>query len=145
MRDLSTLVNAKLMFWPRFMSPEAGIVSGVTHSIAAARRSALAIVSRGSEIATVTGKDRQTWLNGLVTCDLMKIRSGEAVYGLVVARSGRILADPVIMVGDESIAVVISGGAQDLLAHLDHYTVMEEVETHADIPAPDVWAVHGPL
>ena len=51
-------------------------------------------------VLVVTGKDRITWLNGLLTCDLAKRASGAAVYGLVVERKGQRAADVVVVVDE---------------------------------------------
>jgi transposase InsO family protein len=40
-------------------------------------------------VLAVTGNDRVSWLNGLVTCDLAHGSVGDAVYGLVVTQKGR--------------------------------------------------------
>ena len=113
--------------------------------MAAARRAVLAV--RSPELATlvVTGKDRVSWLNGLVTCDLLNRPDGEARYGLVVSRSGRVLADPILVVDGERVLVVVPREVVEALsAHLEHYLVMEEVETapaHSDF---EPWLLHGP-
>jgi folate-binding protein YgfZ len=111
----------------------------------AARRAVLALPGGGLATLVVTGKDRVSWLNGLVTCDLVKWRAGEARYGLVVSRSGRVLADPFLVAdGERAIAVVPADRAETLRAHLDHYLVMEDVEIAPATDAFEVWLLHGP-
>jgi tRNA-modifying protein YgfZ len=111
----------------------------------AARLAVLALP--GLQLATlvVTGKDRVSWLNGLVTCDLIKWAPGDARYGLVVSRSGRVLADPILVAdGDRAIAVVEADRAGVLREHLDHYLVMEDAEIAAATDAFETWTLHGP-
>jgi folate-binding protein YgfZ len=111
----------------------------------AAHRAVLALP--GGELATlvVTGKDRLSWLNGLVTCDLVKWAPGDARYGLVVSRSGRVLADPILVAdGELAIAVVTADRAGVLREHLDHYLVMEDAEIAAGTDAFEAWLLHGP-
>jgi folate-binding protein YgfZ len=111
----------------------------------AARRAVLALP--GLQLATlvVTGKDRVSWLNGLVTCDLIKWAPGDARYGLVVSRSGRVLADPILVAdGDRAIAVVEADRAGVLREHLDHYLVMEDAEIAVATDAFEAWTLHGP-
>jgi folate-binding protein YgfZ len=111
----------------------------------AARHAVLAVPSAELGALVVTGKDRVSWLNGLVTCDLAKGAEGEARYGLVVSRSGRVLADPIIVIDRERAIVVVQRDVVDRLrAHLDHYLVMEEVETAPGIDAFEPWLLHGP-
>jgi folate-binding protein YgfZ len=115
----------------------------------AARNRALAVPRADLATLIVTGNDRISWLNGLLTCDLLKPQPSPAaaVYGLVVGRNGRVLAD--------ATAVFDEPGARLLLAvprlaveavrkHLDHYLVMEDAEVAPDSEAFAVWAVHGP-
>jgi tRNA-modifying protein YgfZ len=112
----------------------------------AARRAVLALP--GLQLATlvVTGKDRVSWLNGLVTCDLIKWAPGDARYGLVVSRSGRVLADPILVAdGDRAIAVVEADRAGVLREHLDHYLVMEDAEIAVATDAFEAWTLHGPV
>lgn len=77
----------------------------------------------------VTGKDRLTWLNGLVTCDLAPRKPGDAVYGLAVGKTGKILDEVFVLVGEEDLLVgVDSAHAAELVATLDRYLVMEDAE-----------------
>ncbi len=110
-----------------------------------ARSSVLAIPSAELATLVVTGNDRISWLNGLVTCDLMKRNEGEARYGLIVARTGRVLADPVIVVdGSRALVVVPAALVETIRAHLDHYLVMEDVEVAAGTDGLEPWLLHGP-
>lgn len=75
------------------------------------------------------GKDRISWLNGLVTCDLLKKGPSDAAYGLVVEKKGRIQADFYAVPGPDSLALLVPAALRDtLLDTLDHYLIMEDVE-----------------
>ncbi len=77
----------------------------------------------------ITGKDRLTWLNGLVTCDLAPRKPGDAVYGLAVGKTGKILDEVYVLVGEEDLLVgVDSAHAAELVSTLDRYLVMEDAE-----------------
>jgi folate-binding protein YgfZ len=111
--------------------------------VAAARQGALAVPRDDLVTFVVTGKDRLSWLNGLVTCDLTKAAPGQASYGLAVGRNGRILADLTVVADESALLVAVPGSVSEgLRAHLDHYIVMEEVELAAG--SSRAWAVHGP-
>jgi folate-binding protein YgfZ len=117
---------------------------GTKTQLDAARSSALAIASPRS-ILVVTGADRLTWLNGVVTCDLAKKRPGEATYGLVVGRNGRVLADVIVFVDASRLLVSVPAAvAESLKAHFEHYLVMEDVEVVSQPGAFASWSVHGP-
>ncbi len=118
--------------------------------VEAARGAVLALPSPDLATLEVTGRDRVSWLNGLLTCDLAKREPGQVAYGLAVARSGRVLADAIVVadeVGDSAesvLAAVTSSGAQALRAHLEHYLVMEDAEISEKLDGYEAWALHGP-
>jgi folate-binding protein YgfZ len=115
--------------------------------VAAALQGALAVPRPGRAVLAAAGKDRVTWLNGMLTCDLLKRAPDEAVYGLAVVRSGRVLADVAVVFDDaaERALVVAPGAVADALrTHLDHYLVMEDVELAPGTDGFEVWSLHGP-
>ena len=113
--------------------------------VEAGRPRVLALRGRGLATLVVTGNDRVSWLNGLLTCDLIKWAPGDACYGLAVSRSGRVLADPIVVAdGDKAIAVVDADRAALLREHLDHYLVMEDAEMSPASDAFETWILHGP-
>lgn len=113
--------------------------------VAAAHASTLVVPVRDRVTLEVTGPDRVSWLNGLVTSDLGRLRAGEAQYGLFVARSGRVLADALIAVDDTRMLVLVpAAAAARLREHLDHYRVMEDAEAVDRTAEIAAWAVHGP-
>jgi folate-binding protein YgfZ len=117
--------------------------------VKAAKEGALAVQHADLAVLVVTGKDRISWLNGLLTCDLAKRAPGGAVYGLVVERKGHVLSDVVVVVdeadeGHERVLLVVPIFAvESLRAHLEHYLVMEDAEV-APATGYEVWSVHGP-
>jgi len=116
--------------------------------VEAARRAVLAIPSPELAGLVVTGVDRVSWLNGLVTCDLAgwgADPAGEARYALLVARSGRVLADPILIADGERVIAALAVSLVDRLReHLDHYLVMEDAEVAPGAEAFEIWMVHGP-
>jgi folate-binding protein YgfZ len=111
--------------------------------IAAARTGALVVPASDRAGLVVTGKDRLTWLNGLVTCDLSKSAPGEAVYGLVVEKKGRILADLVILVEAERLVILAPAAVVDKLATvLDQHLIMEDAAVERG--AFEALFAHGP-
>jgi folate-binding protein YgfZ len=112
-----------------------------------ARCAVLAVPRTDGATLVVGGKDRLSWLNGLVTCDLVKRATGEAVYGLAVARSGRVISDATVVVdesGSRLLVVLPAGPSARLREHLDHHLVMEDVELSLSTDAFDAWDLHGP-
>jgi hypothetical protein len=123
------------------------MTSRPTSPLRAAHESVLAIAQTGLALIEVTGSDRAPWLNGLVTCDVMKCDSKRAAYGLVLLRNGRIMADAVVAVdevGERVLVAVPASLTSPLLAHLAHYLVMEDAEIRAREEGFTAWALHGP-
>jgi folate-binding protein YgfZ len=113
--------------------------------VRAAREAALAVPRDDLVTLVVTGNDRVTWLNGLVTCDVAKATPDRALYGLAVGRNGRVLADLTVVVDPTEPRLLVAvprTGRDALKTHLDHYIVMEDVEL-AD-GGFHAWAIHGP-
>jgi folate-binding protein YgfZ len=115
--------------------------------VAAANEGVLALQPEDLATLVVTGADRVTWLNGLLTCDLVKRAPGTAVYGLAVARNGKVITDATVVFDDagERVLVALPGVVADALrAHMDHYLVMEDAEMAPGTDAFVAWALHGP-
>jgi folate-binding protein YgfZ len=117
----------------------------MTRVLDAASRGALVV--RAPELGTiaVTGKDRQSWLNGLITSDLGRLEPGLGSYGLVLVKVGRIVSDAWIVPADERLLV---GAPRDRIGalrdHLERYLMMEDA-AHADASGEFAWVfVHGP-
>lgn len=84
-----------------------------------------AIVARGA--------DRISWLNGLVTCDLTKVREGSAIYGLAVDKKGKIITDLYAIIGVDSMLIFTPSETRErVLAHLENHLIMEDVELALD-------------
>ncbi|CAN96363.1 MULTISPECIES: CAF17-like 4Fe-4S cluster assembly/insertion protein YgfZ [Sorangium] len=124
------------------------------------RRRALregALVQAMPELGTliVTGSDRQTWLNGLVTCDLAPQKPLPAgakaappaggAYGLNVGKTGKIFAEVWIVIAADRIYVgALRERVEQLRELFDRHLIMEDAEVQ-DASGEHAWAfVHGP-
>ena len=75
----------------------------------------------------VTGSDRQSWLNGLLTCDLKGLSVGAGTYGLATSKVGRILADVVVVATSDTLLLGVPRARDHvLLTEFDRYLVMED-------------------
>ena len=68
-------------------------MASVTDQGRASRESLLVVPANDRAAIVVSGNDRTSWLNGLVTSDLAKLAPGHASYGLLVEKKGRIQTD----------------------------------------------------
>lgn len=117
--------------------------ANLADTVASARKTAMLVAAADLGTLVATGKDRLSWLNGLVTCELVGLTPGHAVYGLTVAKKGRIVCDLVIVnAGDSLVLVVPSRVRDELFTAFEHYLVMEDVELTKGDGA--VFFVHGP-
>jgi len=108
------------------------------------RTSTLALAAPRQCVLEVTGTDRLSWLNGLLTCDLSKRGEGDVVQGLALAQKGKIVSDVVAVVAKERVLLIVQRRTVDgLVASFEHHLMMEDAELHrgSDIP----WFLHGPL
>lgn len=79
----------------------------------------------------VTGTDRMRWLNGMLTNSIQELAPGHASYNFALNAQGRILGDMNVMAPDEGEALLIQtdrSQVQPLMAHLDHFVIMDDVE-----------------
>lgn len=111
----------------------------------AAERGAAIFEAKGMGTISIEGEDRQTWLNGLVTCDVTKVEAGKAQYGLAVVKVGRIITDLWVLDAGERLLVGLPGEkVEPLREHVEAYLMMEDAEHH-DASESFAWAfAHGP-
>ena len=77
----------------------------------------------------VTGEDRKRWLNGMVTNSIAQLATGEGCYNFVLNAQGRIQGDLTAWMQDDSILLQTGRGQMEkLLAHLNHFIIMDDVE-----------------
>lgn len=85
----------------------------------------------------VTGPDRSTWLNGLLTCDVAGVKPGHGAWGLLLDRLGKIQAVLGVLADAECLYLGVLWGDIDAVSkELDARLVMEDAElTYPDVPA----------
>jgi folate-binding protein YgfZ len=77
----------------------------------------------------VTGPEAKTWLNGLVTCDVLQVAEGRGAFGLALNKQGKIQSEVEILATPEGLLVGVSPGVDEKLARaLDKFLVMEDAE-----------------
>ncbi|MBK8254367.1 MAG: aminomethyl transferase family protein [Polyangiaceae bacterium] len=105
------------------------------------------LLQKAPELATVeaVGSDVRTWLNGMVTCDLLPRKVGEGAFGLCVGKTGKILAEVYIALAaaDRFLIGMRHTAVAGILEHFDKHLVMEDVTVN-DLSADHAWAfLHG--
>jgi folate-binding protein YgfZ len=83
----------------------------------------------------VTGEDRVRWLNGMVTNSIQQLQPNQGNYNFLLNAQGRIQGDATIFAQPDALLIETdSSQAPNLIAHLDHFIIMDDVEL-ADISA----------
>ena len=102
------------------------------------RRTGVVFVDETRVRIAITGDDRFTWLNGVVTCDVKPIaedagKSPRAAYGCVLNVKGRVLGDVVVVAGGGELSAWVPRAASAaILEHWQKYVIMEDCELALD-------------
>ena len=87
----------------------------------------------------VRGKDRFRWLSGMVTNMVKDLEPNGGAWNLVLTAQGRIEGDLTVWRDNDDLELEIAADQADkLLAHLDHFIIMDDVEM---IPVEDVTSI----
>jgi len=94
---------------------------------------------------SVIGAEAKTWLNGLVSCDVLGVSEGSGAFGLLLNKQGKIQSEAEVVATPGGLLVGVSpGAAGELVPVLDKFLVMEDAELR-DESARYGWAdFHGP-
>src|SRR5262249_17482535 len=93
----------------------------------------------------VRGSEVRSWLNGMVTCDLLPRKIGEGAFGLCVAKTGKPLAEvPLALAGEDRFLIGLRRPVlASVMEHFDKPLVMEDVPL-ADASSTATWLfLHG--
>lgn len=97
------------------------------------------LVERAFTTLKVSGNDRKSWLNGMVTQDLAPLEAGAAALGISVAKTGKIEAEVAMLLGDDDLWMgVPSDRAERLRDKLDRHLIMEDATIEVS-NEPPIW------
>jgi folate-binding protein YgfZ len=118
--------------------PEAAAYRGVLTPIELdARASEIAALVSGAAVhdlgwlhrVEVRGEDRFRWLSGIVTNMVNDLPANSGAWNLVLNAQGRIQGDLTVWREHDALELEIAADQYDrLLAHLDHFIIMDDVE-----------------
>ncbi|MBT9333061.1 YgfZ/GcvT domain-containing protein [Paracidobacterium acidisoli] len=93
----------------------------------------------------VTGDDRLRWLNGMVTNTVQGLADGQMNDSFFLNAQGRILGDAVIYRSADHLLIETDRSQSErLLAHLDHFIIMDDVELQSLDASASVLGIAGP-
>lgn len=112
---------------------------------ATARASALVVSEPERRVVLVTGSERASWLNGVITCDVTQVKPGVAVFGLLLSKVGKIQSDLYVTARGDALALAFAPGtAETARAELERMLVMEDAELVSPSVPLACLTLHGP-
>ncbi len=111
----------------------------------AAHDGALIVEEPGRGTLVVTGPERHSWLNGLVTCDVAVLSPGQGAWGLLLNKQGKVQSDVLVVAAAEALYVAVARERVDALFEtLDRFLIMEDAELF-ERSSDYAWlSLHGP-
>jgi tRNA-modifying protein YgfZ len=101
----------------------------IPESYTAARASAALIHRTGRGFIVVSGKDRASYLHGLLTNDVASLKAGEGCYAAYLTAQGRMIADLwVYELGDVILLAVARESVDAVMSKLDQFIFSEDVQ-----------------
>jgi folate-binding protein YgfZ len=89
----------------------------------------------------VSGPDRVSWLNGLVTADVAACAPGKAVWSLALDRKGKIQSELWVLEAGDSLLIATAAGTTAAMAEtLEKLLIMEDCEL-SDVSADHRWSL----
>jgi len=112
-----------------------------------ALRSSAGVIRRGDRgILSVTGADRLTWLQGLLTNDVAALSLGDVCDAAYLTPQGRMITDVrVVQLADSTLLDIPASLADSLRARLDALLFSEDAQIADRTATMKIVDVHGPL
>jgi folate-binding protein YgfZ len=105
----------------------------VTKYYSAARTESAVAEKDWSGLIHLTGAERVSWLQGMVTNDVQKLRPGQGCYAAHLNSQGRVVAQMHILVDEDSLWLSLERAVvSNLVAAFDKLLIMEDVQV-ADV------------
>ena len=81
------------------------------------------------DLLRLTGRDRQSFLQGMLTNDIASLTPGQNCYAFHLTSKGQILADCYVLCSEDGLLLDTEPGwGEPLAASLEHHLVMERVK-----------------
>lgn len=128
-------------------SLESHALAGSTALTAAdAARSDVAVRScDGWGTLVVSGPERATWLEGLVTCQVSKLQPGQGTWGLSLNRQGKIQSELWVVATAEQLFIALAPDTLDgVETELGRMLIMEDAELTRPAVPRQWFTLHGP-
>jgi glycine cleavage system aminomethyltransferase T len=111
----------------------------------ARKRAAVFDLSRRGHLEFI-GKDRQKFLNGFCTADVLNLKPGEGCEAFLTNIKGKVVGHGFLFAGEDSLWLeTTSDSVQPIMGHLSQYIISEDVDF---LPKSEEWGelyLSGPL
>jgi folate-binding protein YgfZ len=109
-------------------------------------RTGVAIFPRGDwGTLLVSGSERSSWLEGLVTCQVGKLQPGQGTWGLTLNRQGKIQSVLWVVAAPDQLWLALAPGTVEAVeTELGRMLIMEDAELARPSSARHWFALHGP-
>jgi folate-binding protein YgfZ len=96
-------------------------------------------------VLKLTGSERHTWLQGMVTNDVEKLKPGDSCYAAHLNAQGKVVAQMTALAGEDAIWLIVEQIAVEKLAAVfDRLIIMEDVQVQNVSPEYEVLGLVGP-
>ena len=117
----------------------------LTQHYNAARNNAAVVRKDWMGILQLTGPERQSWLQGMVTNEVEKLTAGEGCYAAHLSAQGRVVAQMIVLVAEEVVWLLVERtAAEKLVTVFDRLIIMEDVQVRDASPDYEVLGLLGP-
>jgi folate-binding protein YgfZ len=97
----------------------------------AARNGAVTFPQDWMGVLKLTGSERQSWLQGMVTNDVEKLKPGDSCYAAHLNAQGKVVAQMTIVAAEDALWLLIEQAAVEKLAVVfDRLIIMEDAQVH---------------
>src|SRR5262245_18804839 len=111
----------------------------------AARNGAALVQQNWMGILKLTGSERQSWLQGMVTNEVEKLVPGQGCYAGHLNPQGKLVAQMIVLVTEEELWLLVERtAAAKLGAAFDKLIIMEDVQVQDVSDDYDVFNLLGP-
>ena len=118
--------------------------TGLDEEVGAARSTAGLIDQSDRVKVRLSGPDRVSFLNGLVTQDIAGLKPGEWTYALFLNPKGKVVGDATVFAQENAFLLDLLADESDrVLDHIRKHLISDDVTVEPLIGAADI-ALHGP-
>jgi folate-binding protein YgfZ len=111
----------------------------------AARNNAAVVRQNWMGLLKLTGPERQSWLQGMVTNEVEKLTSGQGCYAAHLNAQGKVVAQMVVLVTEDEVWLLVEKAAAAKLATVfDKLIIMEDVQARDASDDYEVLGLLGP-